>query len=92
MAKITLNIDGKTHNFEVPAEGKTILEIANDNGADIPFSCQSGVCCTCMARVKKGSVNMESNMALDEDEVAEGLVLLCQSHPTSDTVVLDFED
>ena len=71
MAKITLHIDGQTHNFEVPAEGKTILEVANSNGADIPFSCQSGVCCTCMARVKEGSVSMESNMALDEDEVAE---------------------
>ena len=92
MAKITLQIDGQTHNFEVPAEGKTILEVANENGADIPFSCQSGVCCTCMARVKEGSIDMESNMALDEEEVAEGLVLLCQSHPTSEEVVLEFED
>ncbi len=92
MAKITLQIEGQTHHFEVPADGKSILEIANDNGADVPFSCQSGVCCTCMARVKSGSVSMESNMALDEDEVAEGLILLCQSHPTSDEIVIDFED
>ena len=92
MAKITFHMDGQTHEFDVPAEGKTILEVANENGADIPFSCQSGVCCTCMARIKEGSIAMESNMALDEEEVAEGLVLLCQSHPTSDKVVIEFED
>lgn len=92
MAKIKLHYDGATYEFEVAAEGKTILEVANDNGADIPYSCQSGVCCTCMAKVKDGSVKMDSNMALDEEEVAEGLVLLCQSHPTSDSVELEVED
>ena len=92
MSKITLHIDGRTVAFEAPKEGKTLLEIANENGADVPFSCQSGVCCTCMCSVKEGSVEMESNMALDDEEVSDGLVLLCQSHPTSDEVVLHFED
>jgi len=92
MSKVTLHIDGRTIEFESPAKGKSILEVANEHGADVPFSCQSGVCCTCMCKVESGSVEMESNMALDDEEVADGLVLLCQSHPTSDTVVLHFED
>lgn len=92
MAKITIEIDDRVYTFEASADGPSLLEIANDNGADIPYSCQSGVCCTCMGKVTNGKVEMKSNMALDDDEIEEGYVLLCQARPTTDEVVITYED
>ena len=59
--------------------------------ADAPFACKGGVCGTCRAKVLEGSVEMDTNWALEPDEVEKGYVLTCQSHPTSDTVVLDYD-
>ena len=92
MAKITIEIDDQKHTFEATEEGPSLLEIANENGADIPYSCQSGVCCTCMGKIVSGSVKMDANMALDDDEVEDGYILLCQSHPTSEEVIITYED
>ena len=60
-------------------------------GADLPYACKGGVCCTCRAKVTEGTVAMEVNYALDKDEVENGFVLTCQAHPTSDRVVIDFD-
>jgi ring-1,2-phenylacetyl-CoA epoxidase subunit PaaE len=59
--------------------------------ADAPFACKGGVCGTCRAKVLEGTVEMDTNWALEPDEVEKGYVLTCQSHPTSDTVVLDYD-
>ena len=61
-------------------------------GADVPFSCKGGVCCVCKGKVIEGKVLMDQNYSLSEEEVAEGYVLGCQSHPASENVVLDFDE
>ena len=60
-------------------------------GADLPFACKGGVCCTCRAKVIEGTVAMEVNYALEKDEEANGFVLTCQAHPTIEKVVIDFD-
>ena len=58
---------------------------------DVPFACAGGVCGTCRARLVSGSVQMTENYALEPDELERGYVLTCQSHPTSDAVVVDYD-
>jgi ferredoxin len=72
--------------------GNTLLQTARMAGLKAPASCETGSCATCMAKVVEGSVRMLNNDALDDDEVAEGWVLTCQSLPTSRTVRVDYDD
>jgi ring-1,2-phenylacetyl-CoA epoxidase subunit PaaE len=58
--------------------------------SDAPYACRGGVCGTCRARVVSGAVEMETNYALEPDELAAGVVLTCQSHPTTDEVRLEY--
>ena len=74
------------------SDGDNILDLAQKNGADLPFACKGGVCCTCKAKVLKGKVSMEVNYALDADEVEDGYVLTCQSHPQTKEVLISFDD
>lgn len=89
-AKIIVHMNGSTIEAEVP-EGKTILDVLLDLRYDPPYSCHSGACSTCMAKIIQGSVKMDACYALDDDEVADGFILTCQSHPTSDVVELTYE-
>ena len=77
--------------FDLTADGENILDGAMENGLDLPFSCKGGVCATCKARILEGEVDMDLNHALTAEEVAQGYVLTCQSHPISDKVVVDFD-
>ena len=89
-AKVIATLDGKTYEVAVP-EGKHILFALLDEKVDAPYSCTSGACSTCMAKVKSGAVKMDACYALDDSEVEEGFVLACQSHPTTDVVELTFD-
>ena len=91
-AQIEVIVDGDSHHFELAENGDTILDAAIAIDADVPFACKGGVCCACKAKVMEGSVKMDVNYALDEDEVEEGYILTCQSHPASDKVVIDFDE
>lgn len=91
-ALVDVIIDGETVQFELPKNGNNIMDAALDAGADVPFACKGGVCCTCRAKVVVGEVNMKVNYALQPDEVENGFVLSCQSHPVTDRVVLDFDE
>ena len=91
-SQIEVIVDGDSHHFELAENGDTILDAAIAVDADVPFACKGGVCCACKAKVMEGSVKMDVNYALDEDEVDEGYILTCQSHPTSDKVVIDFDE
>ncbi|HSZ37372.1 MAG TPA: ferredoxin--NADP reductase [Acidimicrobiales bacterium] len=71
--------------------GDTLLETARRGGLRPPFSCESGNCATCMAFLKEGSVRMRANNALTSEEVEEGWVLTCQSLPSGETVVVEYE-
>lgn len=86
-AKITL--DGNQIDLEIT--DKTVLESLLDAGYDPPHSCTSGVCTTCMAKLIRGKVEMEVNYGLGEDDVEEGFILTCQSHPTTDEIEVDYD-
>ncbi len=90
-SEVTIIVDDEELTFTVP-KGKSILEIAEEQDADVPFSCKGGVCCTCKAKVLEGSVEMLVNYALDEIDLQNNLVLTCQAIPTSAKVVVDYDD
>lgn len=89
--QITIVDGGKEFQFTMTNDYDNILDAALNAGADLPFACKGGVCSTCKCEVKEGSVEMKINYALDEKEVAQNLVLSCQSVPTSKYVVVDFD-
>ncbi len=90
-AQVSLTLDGRRSSFTLAPDGPVVLDAALAVRADAPFACKGGVCGTCRARVVEGTVSMDTNWALEPEEVERGYVLTCQSHPTSDTLVLDFD-
>ena len=92
ISNVTVCVDGEDFEFTLSSKGQTILDAAMEKGADVPFSCKGAVCCTCRAKVMQGSVIMDANYSLSEDEVKEGYVLGCQARPASDKVVVDFDE
>lgn len=89
-AKVIVTLDGEEITIQVP-ENKTILDVMIEGKLNAPYSCTSGSCSTCMAKVTKGEVKMDACFALDDDEVEEGYILSCQAHPTSAEVELTFD-
>ncbi|MAT54495.1 MAG: nitric oxide dioxygenase [Saprospirales bacterium] len=89
-AKVIVTLDKQQFEVSVPA-GKSILDVLLDQGIDAPYSCTSGACATCMAKVTKGAVSMDTCFALDDSEVKNGYILTCQAHPTTETVELTFD-
>lgn len=90
-ASITVIQDGAQFDFNLPSDGSTLLNAAMRAGADLPFSCKGGVCSTCKAKILEGKVEMTVNYGLEPDEVEDGYVLTCQSHPTTQRVVVSFD-
>ncbi len=91
-SSITVILDGDETHFGLNSDGDSILDAALDAGADVPYACKGAVCCTCRAKVIEGEVEMEMNYALEDDEVEDGYVLTCQSHPRSEKVVVSFDE
>ncbi|WP_062052732.1 2Fe-2S iron-sulfur cluster-binding protein [Aquimarina longa] len=89
--EVTIIDGGKEFHFEMDDDYDNILDGALASGADLPFACKGGVCSTCKCKVIEGAVEMKINYALEEDEVAKGLVLSCQAVPTTEKVVVDFD-
>ncbi|WP_108868825.1 1,2-phenylacetyl-CoA epoxidase subunit PaaE [Aquimarina aquimarini] len=89
--EVTIIDGGKEFHFVMEDDCDNILDGALASGADLPFACKGGVCSTCKCKVVEGSVEMKINYALEEDEVAKGLVLSCQAVPTTEKVVVDFD-
>lgn len=92
LSSVTVILDGDETHMDISTKGKTILDSALDAGADVPFACKGAVCCTCRAKVLEGSAEMEMNYALTDEEVEEGYILTCQSHPTAEKVVVSFDE
>ena len=88
--QVTVILGGKTTVIDYHARD-TMLETARRGGLRPPFSCEAGNCATCMAFLKSGSVTMRANNALTDDEVAEGWILTCQSLPSGQDVVVEYE-
>lgn len=88
---VTVVLDGRSTTVTVPRDGESVLAATLRARPDAPFACTNGVCGTCRARVLEGAVEMDTNYALEPDEVARGMVLTCQSHPVTDRVVVDYD-
>lgn len=88
---LTVYLDGETHTLTI-RQNHSVLESVLEAGIDAPFSCQGGVCSTCIARIKEGSATMVKNTILTDGEIAEGLTLTCQARATSDTLSIDYDD
>jgi ring-1,2-phenylacetyl-CoA epoxidase subunit PaaE len=85
-ARISVKVDGRFFDFELPYNGPSILDAALQQGADLPYACKGGVCCTCKARLREGNVAMDVVWGLEQDEIDQGFILTCQSHPTTEKV------
>ena len=90
-SKITIIVDDEEKTFTMP-QTQSVLEAALDHDLDAPYSCQGGICSSCIARVKDGKATMRQNNILTDNEVAEGLILTCQAHPTSASIIVDYDD
>lgn len=92
-ASIRMRLDGRTIEFQIPQNSEqTILDAALATGADLPYACKGGVCCTCKARLVEGEVHMDVHWGLEEEEIKQGFILTCQSHPRSEKLLVDFDD
>ena len=87
-----LRIDGKARRLSMPFDGPSILDAGLAAGANLPYACKAGVCCTCRARLLEGKVAMGRHDTLDAREIADGFVLTCQARPLSDRVVLSYDE
>jgi ring-1,2-phenylacetyl-CoA epoxidase subunit PaaE len=91
VSEVSILSDGREFAFELSTDGENILDAGLRNGVDLPFSCKGGVCATCKARLLEGEVEMDLNQALRAEEIDNGYILTCQSHPISKKVVVDFD-
>jgi ring-1,2-phenylacetyl-CoA epoxidase subunit PaaE len=89
--KITVLVDGDETSFEM-SQKQSLLEAALKQGLDAPYSCQGGICSSCIARISKGAAEMKKNTILTDGEIAKGLILTCQAHPTSSEIFVDYDD
>jgi ring-1,2-phenylacetyl-CoA epoxidase subunit PaaE len=90
-AQVSIKLDGMLFSFDLNYEGQSILDAALNQGADLPYACKGGVCCTCKARLTEGEVEMDVAWGLEQDEIDNGFILTCQSHPKTGKVVVDFD-
>jgi ring-1,2-phenylacetyl-CoA epoxidase subunit PaaE len=87
---VTIKYEGKEYSLLVKAH-ETILEAALNNDIDLPYSCQAGMCTACMGRCVAGKINMDEEDGLTDNEIKQGYVLTCVSHPATSGVVIEVE-
>ncbi len=92
LSEVTIIIDGDEFNFNLQTTDVNILDAALKNGANLPYACKGGVCCTCRAKLIEGKVDMEVNYSLEPDELENGFILTCQAHPLTKKVVITFDE
>ncbi len=90
-SKVTIKLDGIAFEFDLGFDEDSVLNAALKKGADLPFACKGGVCCTCRAKLVEGAVEMNVNYGLTPEEVEQGFILTCQSHPRTEKIVVDFD-
>ena len=91
MTEITVRLEDEDFTFSMEKDS-LVLDAVLEEDIDAPYSCQGGVCSTCIARVTEGAAIMEQNQILTDSEIAEGLILTCQAHPTSAKLKIDYDD
>lgn len=90
-AQVTVIVDDESFEIHMPQDG-IILDAALKQEIDAPYSCQGGICSSCIARVTEGTATMRKNQILTDQELAEGLILTCQAHPTSAQVTINYDE
>lgn len=88
---LTVVLDGKPHQLRM-GKDEHVLDVALNAGLDLPWSCRGGVCCTCRAKVVEGAVTMDKNFTLEPWETDKGFVLSCQARPTTDRLVVSYDE
>ena len=91
-SRIAIVRDGTTHEVDFVAGTPSLLDAAARAGLDVPYSCKSGVCATCRAKLVDGRVRMDRNFALDAADLAAGFILTCQAHPLTERVTVSFDE
>ena len=89
--KVTLILDGEEVSFEMSRD-EVVLDVALSKGIDVPYSCQGGVCFTCMGKIEEGKADMIENQLLSEEEINDGCLLTCQAVPKSETLKINYDD
>jgi ring-1,2-phenylacetyl-CoA epoxidase subunit PaaE len=90
-AQIEVTVDDETFSFTMDKKMLVLDAVLKEN-IDAPYSCQGGVCSSCIARVTEGKAEMEKNQILTDGEIAEGFILTCQAHPITPTLKVDYDD
>lgn len=88
--EITVLLDDEETTFKMDTKN-SILKAALKEGLDPPYSCQGGICSSCLAKLTNGSAIMDKNSILSDTEIADGLILTCQAHPTSQKITVDYD-
>ena len=91
MSRVTITLDGISFDLDLAYGAEAILDAALKTGADLPYACKGGVCSTCRAKLLEGKIEMDTNYALEPDELESGFILTCQAHPRSEKVVVTFD-
>ncbi len=91
ISEITVLLDDEENSFKMDSK-TTILTAALKEGLDAPYSCQGGICSSCIAKVTEGNAVMTKNTILSKEEIKDGLILTCQAHPTSQKITIDYDD
>ena len=87
---VTVDLHGRRTTLAVERDGESVLDALLAVRSDAPYACKGGVCGTCRARVTAGAVEMDVNWALEPDELARGVVLTCQAHPTTPELSVEY--
>ena len=91
VTKVAITLDGSTSQFETSKDQQSLLDAALDNNIDAPFACRAGVCSTCRAKVIDGEYELAVNHALEEYELKQGYVLMCQCYPLGDSIAVSYD-
>ena len=90
-AAVSGDLDGREFAFDDWSPDRKLLDFLLDKGLDAPYSCREGNCSACACRVLEGEVTLLHNEVLDDEDLADGIRLACQSLPVSDTVRISYQ-